>query len=340
MPRLPVLSSPAAAAPVRRPRLQDALGRGIGYLRVSLTRACAMRCLYCRPAIDDQPAATELQPHEVQFLVSHLARHHGLKKVRLTGGDPTSRPDLTEILRRVASVEGIEDLAMTTHGLTLEHRAEAYARAGLKRVNVSLDTLDAARFAAITGVDALPKVLAGIEAARACGLAVKLNTVVVRRHNEDDLCGLVSHAFDRRLEIRFIELMPMGPLADRWKDRFVSEPQMRRSLEKTVRVWRPIEQGSDSARRYEAELLDGRTGTIGFITPMSCNFCAGCNRLRITGEGAIYPCLMDAPAGSVLPALRPKLEGAMLDLLLAEAFRSKQAEHPHDGHSVMTHLGG
>lgn len=343
--RLPVLEMPTLERGERRVghgALTDGLGRRIGYLRLSLTKACSMCCTYCRPAwITSTRGETMLTVDEIECLVSHLAEHHGLRKVRLTGGDPTSRRELTTIIERVSAVRGIGDLAMTTNGLTLERRAREYVAAGLRRVNVSLDTLNRGRFESLTGVDGLDRVIRGIDAALSEGLwPVRLNTVVIRDQNDRDLPELVRFAADRGLEARFIELMPMGPLAPLWAERFVPECRMREILGEIAGNWRPIEQGHDAARRYHVTLDDGRETMIGFITPMSCNFCAACNRIRIAADGVLYPCLMDKPAGTLLPALRPEFDGDLLDSLLAEGLSRKRAEHPHDGHAVMTHIGG
>ena len=304
-----------------------------------------MRCTYCRPAKLENPRGEErLSPEEIEGLVRHLVERHGLRKVRLTGGDPTSRGELTEIIRRVAEVPGVKDLAMTTNGLTLPRRASEYAAAGLGRVNISLDTLDRRRFAKLTGVDGLGRVLEGIDAALEAGLwPIKLNTVVVRGQNEQDLPDLVRFAAERGLEARFIELMPMGPLADRWRERYVPEARMRRRLDGAIVSWRALEQGHDAARRYRVVLDDawgGREATIGFITPMSCNFCSDCDRIRVAADGTLYPCLMDRPAGSLRPALRSGLDPDRLDGLLAAGLARKAPEHPHDGFAVMTHIGG
>ncbi|HEX7010361.1 MAG TPA: GTP 3',8-cyclase MoaA [Phycisphaeraceae bacterium] len=322
--------------------LQDTHNRSIGYLRLSLTTACQMRCLYCRPATWANPHnENRLTPSEIEALVRHLAQRHGLRKVRLTGGDPTSRPDLTQIIKRIAAIPGIDDLAMTTNGLTLAQRATEYADAGLKRVNVSLDTLDPARFAALTGVDALDRVLAGIDAAQAAGLwPIKLNTVVVRSQNESALPELVRFAAARGLEVRFIELMPMGPLADQWAQRYVPEHRMRQMLEPHLNHWEALAQGHDAARRYRVRLHDGREAVIGFITPMSCNFCAACNRIRVAADGTLYPCLMDRPQGTLLPAFRPRFDADRLDELLRDGLAGKRREHPHNGFVTMTAIGG
>lgn len=322
--------------------LADMYGRSIAYLRLSLTEACSMRCTYCRPAIHGQPhGAPLLSAEDIDRLVRHLAEHHGLRKVRLTGGDPTSRPELTTIIERIAAVPQIQDLAMTTNGLTLAHRAGEYRKAGLKRLNVSLDTLNAERFHRLTGVDGLPRVLAGLDAAESAGFApIRLNTVVVRGENERDLPELVRFAARRAWDIRFIELMPMGPLAADWHNRYVPERQMREILDEIVREWIPIEQHHDAARRYRVILDDGAEAVVGFITPMSCNFCAACNRIRITSDGTLYPCLMDAPGPSLLPAMHPAFDPAELDRLLRDGLISKRREHPQNGPTMMVQLGG
>ena len=320
----------------------DAFGRSIAYLRLSLTEACSMRCTYCRPALHGQPHGKPLLTvPEIDQMVRHLAEHHGLRKVRLTGGDPTSRPDLTAIIEHMAAIPQLSDLAMTTNGLTLASRAAEYAGAGLRRINVSLDTLDRARFAQMTGVDGLERVRAGLDAAEAAGLApIRLNTVVVRRQNEQDLPDLVRFAARRGWDVRFIELMPMGPLAAEWTERYVPEAEMRHVLDSIVCNWQPIDQGHDAARRYRVELDDGSSATIGFITAMSCNFCAACNRIRIASDGTLYPCLMDRPGPNLMAAIRPRFDPARFDQLLMEGLGAKRSEHPAEGHAMMIQLGG
>jgi len=300
-----------------------------------------MRCVYCRPALHGDHAPNMLVPCELEALARRLVAVHNVRKIRLTGGDPTARPDLLEIIERLARIPGLGELAMTTNGLSLASRARRYVEAGLSRVNVSLDSLDPARFARMTGVDALPRVLQGVDAALEAGLTpLKLNTVVLRDENLQELPALVRFAAEKGVEIRFIELMPMGPLARQWAQRYVPEREMRRALEGVVERWRPLAQGSDSARRLRVRLRGGGEATVGFITPMSCNFCAACDRVRVASDGALYPCLMDRPAGSVLPALRPRFDGELLDRLLRDALARKQPTHPERGFVTMTVIGG
>ncbi len=342
------LALPQLGSGVTRRRTMDRYGRSIGYLRLSLTRGCAMRCVYCRPGFDRNPVGEErLTPSEIEAVVRHLVEHYGLRKVRLTGGDPTSRPELIDIIQRVAAA-GVSELCMTTNGLTLARRAERYAAAGLRRVNVSLDSLDRDTFAALTGVDGLRAVLAGLDAADRAGLVVKLNTVVVRGHNEADLPGLLRFAAGRGWPLRLIELMPMGPLADRWEERYVDEAGMRRALAPVVARYEALEQGRAAARPYRVWLRGGGVGEVGFITPMSCNFCGDCDRLRLDAGGGVYPCLMDEPRGSVLGAVRPYgtregegcLDAEAFDEVIAAAYRAKAEVHPAVGFGTMTHIGG
>jgi len=230
---------------------------------------------------------------------------------------------------------------MTTHGLTLVERAREYYSAGLRRINISLATLAAEQFQRITGARGLERVLAGIRSAIQTGFSpVRINTVVMADENEHQLPGLLRLAADLEVEIRFIELMPMGPLAETWHERFVPEAGMREWLRDEVRCWHPLPRNQGSAKRYAVDLRDGRSTIVGFITAMSDHFCGDCNRLRLTGEGVLYPCLMGAPAGSIMPALRPCFDREHFDEILRSALAVKQPRHGAVGVSVMTTIGG
>lgn len=322
--------------------LCDISGRKIKYLRLSLTGACPLRCFYCRPAnLSATTGRDLLTPAEIETLVRFLANHHGLRKVRLTGGDPTSRDDLTEIIARIASIPEIADLAMTTHGLTLSRKASEYKQAGLKRVNISLDSLDTRQFERITGSDGLERVLAGIHAAQDVGLhPVRLNTVVIRGENEDQLVGLLQFSARHKLEIRFIELMPMGPLAKTWQSRFLPEAQMRERLSPFVESWYPLSRDADSAKRFRVILDDGTMASVGFISAMSGCFCMDCNRIRITSDGSVFPCLMGDSHGNLLPALRPEFNSGRLVEILESSLKNKLSQHPASGVAIMTQIGG
>lgn len=317
-------------------------GPRIRYLRLSVTRRCDLRCVYCRPrGCRTETGLPVLAPAEIEGFVRHLVSRHGLRKVRITGGEPALRDDLEEIIGRLADIEGVRDLAMTTNGMALRTLAPRLAAAGLSRVNVSLDTLDPDRFARIAGAPGLDRVLEGIAAAQEAGLTpLRLNTVVVRGENDDELPGLVRFAAGIGAEIRFIELMPMGPLADRWRRRYVPAEEMRSRLSGVVRSWHPISARSDSAMRHSVRLDDGRLAWVGLISPMSHPFCRCCDRIRIAADGTFFPCLMDDPHGSVLPALRPALDPDGIDKVLSAGLHRKAPEHPACGRGLMTHIGG
>ncbi|MEM1099548.1 MAG: GTP 3',8-cyclase MoaA [Planctomycetota bacterium] len=314
----------------------------IGYLRLSITRGCSMRCTYCRPELDRGHDPSAMAADDYRFLAGHLHKRFGLRKVRITGGEPTLRRDVFEIIAALREV-GVADIAMTTNGLMLGRDAFRLRDAGLDRANVSLDSLNRERFSALTGVDGLHRVLDGIDSALSAGLTnLKLNTVVVANQNECDLSALVTFAADRKLVIRFIELMPMGPLADVWQDRYVPAERMRMRMNNVVRRWvsdRSSGEVTDAARMWTAELRNGQTARVGFITPMSQHFCDTCDRLRITANGDIYPCLMDEARGNLRDATAMR-DSAGIDEALDRAYEQKQKVHPPVAPGIMTHLGG
>ncbi|MFW6125041.1 MAG: GTP 3',8-cyclase MoaA [Pirellulales bacterium] len=313
------------------------------YLRLSITERCRFRCLYCAPSGPSPSAARpRLTPAEIEDVVRVLSERHGLAKVRITGGEPAERGrDLLEIVRRLRAVNSALELALTTNGVSLARWAVPLAEAGLGRVNVSLDSLRRDCFEHVTGFDCLERVMAGIEAARQAGLnPVKLNTVVLRGINDQELPRLVSFAADRGCEIRFIEMMPMGPLADRWRDLFVPLGEMERTLAGIVHRRRPHPDGPSPARSSEITLRDGRKVTVGFITPMSHGFCSRCNRLRLAADGSLYTCLMEQPVTSLLPALRPRCDAGAIDRLLAESLGAKSPCSQKLGVGTMTQIGG
>lgn len=320
----------------------DTFGRHIGYLRLSLTDACQMRCLYCRPERHQSSTPTLTVAH-YEALVRHLAAHHGLHKIRLTGGDPSMRQDLPALIATLRAVPGIDEVCLTTHGLTLVRDAKQWRDAGLSRVNVSLDSLDPQRFQALTGVRGLSRVLDGITKAQQAGLSPQINSVVVRGVNDVELPNLVCEAARRGVPLRMIELMPMGPLSEFWKGRYVDEMEMRECLwQAGLVLGEDLPQGSRAARFCPVITPEGARGTIGFITPMSCDFCDRCDRLRLGSQGEIYPCLMDAPRGSVMDAFSAEgiLDPVVLEDRLLHAYQQKSEVHPAQGVAVMTGIGG
>ncbi len=289
--------------------LQDPFGRPITYLRVSVTDRCNLRCVYCLP-----PEGVVLQSHsdmlhyeEIAAIVQ-VAAEQGVRAVRLTGGEPLVRKGIEELVRLLSAINGIEDLSLTTNAMLLEKMAAPLAEAGLKRVNISLDTLDADKFARITRGGSLEKVWRGLLAAEAAGLTpIKLNVVALRGINQDELPTLARLTLEHPWHVRFIELMPVknqAPWGAGFPDpetAYLSIQEMRRQLEPLGIQPATHEVGQGPAREYR---LPNGLGRIGFISPLGEHFCEHCNRLRLTADGALRPCLLSDVEVPLLPALR------------------------------------
>lgn len=266
----------------------DGCGRKIEYLRVSVTEKCNLKCIYCDPDGENcsREVNTELTPDQIEALVRSMAKI-GIKKVRITGGEPLVRRDICEIVSRVASVEGIEDISMTTNGISLHRYAQKLKLAGLKRLNISLDSLKEDRLFKITGGGSLKKILDGIDLALEAGLTpVKINTVLIKGVNDDEIDDFIALTKDRPLECRFIELMPIGAFGEKNAGKVIPSSEIiaaRPHLEYLEKV----DKGAP-AEYYRAK---GHAGKVGFISPMSHKFCGDCNRIRLTSDGKIRPCL-------------------------------------------------
>ncbi|MDX8390382.1 MAG: GTP 3',8-cyclase MoaA [Mariprofundaceae bacterium] len=271
--------------------LTDRFGRELTYLRISVTDRCNMRCDYCRPAAD----AYKAEPHD-QVLnyeeivrIAHVAAGMGVKKLRITGGEPLVRRGVLTLVAKLADIPGINDLSMTTNATLLGKYAKDLATAGLSRVNISLDSLNALRFRKLTGGDLAP-VLAGIQAAKAANLMpIKLNTVLMRGINDDEVASLIDFASENNATIRFIELMPMKQGMD-WDSHYISidEILQRGDVRERVDIHAALKTESAAARYLP---LQSGLGEVGFIMPMSERFCEGCNRLRLTADGGLRSCL-------------------------------------------------
>lgn len=279
------------------PDLLDLYGRNITYMRISVTDGCNLRCIYCR-AIDDPCDLVKSFALSAEDIakVAEAGVRCGIKQVRLTGGEPLIRPDIVEIIERLAAIPGMEEISLTTNGILLNRLALPLARAGLKRVNISLDTLDKAKFFRITRGGSFDMVWEGIAAAEEAGLTpIKINAVVVKGLNDDELVSLASLSLKKPWHIRFIELMPVGnmeswgdgfPLAP---DRFISKQEMLSHLSELNLEPDVTKAGNGPARMYR---IPGGIGMIGFISPIGEHFCASCNRLRLTSDGFLRPCLL------------------------------------------------
>ena len=280
--------------------LVDPFKRVISYLRISVTDRCNLRCVYCMPeaGIKFVPREQILTLEEIARIV-RIAAGMGLRRVRLTGGEPLVRNGISQLVRWIAETPGIEDISLTTNGMVLAAYAEELARAGLKRVNVSLDTLRPDRFREITRHGDVAAVHEGIAAARAAGLSpIKINVVVMREVNDDEAADIARTTLEEDWEVRFIELMPfMDEQETCIKDTslvlgFVPTQEVRRQIEAALGPLEPAatKSGGGPAQYFR---LPGAKGLIGFISPLTEHqFCAGCNRMRLTAEGQIRPCLL------------------------------------------------
>lgn len=333
--------------------MKDAHGRVIDYLRISLTDRCNFRCIYCMPEDGVCQLAHDdiLRIEDIERLV-RVAASIGIKSIRLTGGEPLVRKGVVDLVSAITATPGIENVSMTTNGVLLPAMADDLKRAGLSRVNVSLDTLDEAQFREITRVGKLEDTLAGIEAALAAGFdPVKVNAVTVRSLNQDFL-EFAKLSIDRPLHVRFIEYMPLGDTSEDsgtgWgkadvipseelfglineQARAAGLPELRPAGASKPLGWGP-------ARYFE---FPGAKGTVGFISPLSRHFCAECNRLRVTADGKVRPCLFSDTEYDVRTALREGDDEAVHGVLL-EALGAKPDEH-HDKVGTdrkMSQIGG
>ena len=306
--------------------LIDAHCRRIDYLRLSVTDRCDLRCTYCMPErMAFLPRRDLLDLDELHRLaLGFVAR--GVRRIRLTGGEPLVRRDALDLVRALGRQlgDGLDELTLTTNGLQLAAHAGALAAAGVRRVNVSLDTLDREAFARLSRRDRLDDVLEGIAAAKAAGLAVKVNTVALRGINEDEFPALIEWAHGQGHAVTLIELMPLGEVEEDRFDRYLPLSDVRAKLEKRWTLVPSRHRTGGPARYVEVAETGGR---LGFITPLSENFCDGCNRLRVTAAGQLYPCLGGAERVDLRAALRSGESEAALDRALDVAMRIKPARH-------------
>lgn len=303
----------------------DAFQRRISYLRLSVTDRCDLRCAYCMPEqMQFLPKAEVLTLEELYELATgFIAR--GVTKLRITGGEPLVRRDIMDLFTALGRRLGhdLHELTLTTNGTQLARHAEGLARAGVQRVNVSLDTLDPARFAALTRRDVLPQVLDGIAAAKAAGLKVKLNAVALKGY-ADELPDLIAWAHGQGHDVTLIEVMPLGDVEEERLDQYLPLDAVRRDLENRFTL-RDIAFSTGGPARYVEVAETG--GRLGFITPHTGNFCSGCNRLRVTATGQLYPCLGGGERVDLRAALRSDDPERNLALAINEALAIKPEKH-------------
>ncbi|MDR0514280.1 MAG: GTP 3',8-cyclase MoaA [Coriobacteriaceae bacterium] len=334
--------------------MKDKHGRSIDYLRISLTDRCNLRCLYCMPeeGVEQLLHDEILRIEEIERIVG-VAATMGITRVRLTGGEPLVRKGVVDLVRTIASIPGIERIAMTTNGILLPRMADSLKHAGLARVNISLDTLDHAQYRMITRSGNLDDVLSGIDAALRVGFnPVKINAVTVRSLNQDFL-AYAKLSLDRPLHVRFIEYMPVGESSGTdgcgWgEEDVVPSEEVLENINRNAQaeglghllpangVGKP--EGWGPARYFA---FKGALGTVGFISPLSRHFCSECNRLRLTADGKLRPCLFSDEEYDLRQALREGSDDALRQVL-ETALQAKPDEH-HDKVGTergMSQIGG
>jgi len=329
------------------PVLQDSYGRAIRDLRISITDRCNFRCFYCMPkeAMEWQPKGEILTFEEIVTLTEVFVSL-GISKLRVTGGEPMLRRDIEKLIARLAVIPGVEDLAMTTNAHFLRGRAQGLKEAGLQRLTISLDSLDAERFALLTGRNELSQVLDGIDAAIEAGLdPVKVNSVVIRGINDDQAVGFAAFAREKGVRVRFIEFMPLDN-GKVWKREMVVPGE---ELRERINAVYPLERvksenPSETARRWR--FADGAPGEIGFINPVSQPFCGHCSRIRLTADGMIRTCLFSTVEYNIKRLLR---NGAgreeLVDFIIATIEKKEDRHHINDPQFVqplrtMSCIGG
>jgi cyclic pyranopterin phosphate synthase len=317
--------------------LSDTFSRPINYLRISVTDRCNLRCIYCLPEDGIQLMNhDDILSYEEIVSVARLAAEMGITKLRLTGGEPLVRANLPDLVSMLSMIEGIDDISLTTNGTLLKDYAGELKVAGLKRVNVSLDSLGEDKFERITRRRNLSQVLEGIEAAKSCGLdPVKVNMVVMRGVNDDEIQDFARLTLSQSWHVRFIELMPFNPenppeghstrAGGEFWHQFMSADEIKERLSSLGEL-KPCKaiMGNGPARYFR---LSGASGTVGFITPVSQHFCIHCNRLRLTAEGKLRPCLLSDREVDLRQSLRNGASPEKLKQLIEQAVREKPARH-------------
>lgn len=309
-------------------KLIDSYNRPIDYLRISVTDRCNLRCVYCMPA-DGIPLteSENILRYEELLIIATIAVRHGVTKIRLTGGEPLVRKGIVGFIEELARLEGVEDLSLTTNGVLLKEFAASLKKAGLKRINVSLDSLKRDRFQKITRGDFLPQVLEGLEEAERIGLTpVKINCVVIKGFNDDEILDFALLTKTKPYHIRFIEYMPFE-VEEAWqKDKYISTSELMKiinSFQELIPLGNP-EKRTGPAKRYSFK--DG-IGEIGLISPVSDHFCSSCNRLRLTADGKLRTCLFSDDEVDIKTALRSNCTDKEIEDLLFNAVRKKPERH-------------
>lgn len=319
--------------------MRDSFGRKINYLRISLTDRCNLRCLYCMP---EKGIANKLNHKDILSLddiykIAKVFVKLGVNKIRLTGGEPLVRKGIVDLVDMLSSLDGVNDLAMTTNGLLLKDMARPLKEAGLNRVNISLDTLDGNKYREITRGGDLTQVLEGIEEAKKVGLVpIKINTVLMGGFNDNEILDLINITREESIDVRFIELMPIGEAVDWAAKNFISNNEILKRAGNLI----PVEKNDISSPALYYKVPDGK-GRVGIINPISCKFCEHCNRVRLTSTGQLKLCLHSNKEIDLKRYLHS--EKALEDAILHSINKKEESHHLEDGAYItrnMNQIGG
>jgi GTP 3',8-cyclase len=320
-------NQPMSLGLIGKDGLTDTFGRKVEYVRVSVTDRCNLRCTYCMSEdMQFLPKADVLTLEELERICGVFVRR-GVRRLRLTGGEPLMRRGIMKLVQGLTQhlqSGALEELTVTTNGVRLREFAVPLARAGVRRVNVSLDSLDHATFARIVRADCLPKVLDGIAAAKEAGLKVKINTVALKRDNAAELPRIIQWAHEGGMDITLIETMPLGIVDEDRTDQFLSLKSVRQELETFWTLSESLERGGGPARYVRVSETGGK---LGFITPLTHNFCDSCNRVRLTCTGTLFMCLGQEAAVDLRAPLRASADDTLLDEAIDRAIAAKPKSH-------------
>ena len=311
----------------------DGYNRNINYLRISITDRCNLRCSYCMPKEGVSAVGHEdVLKYEEILRIVRIAVKLGITKVRITGGEPLVRRGVVDFIARLSDIAGLTDISLTTNGILLAPFAEPLFAAGIKRINISLDSLNEAKYAKITRGGELSAVLRGIEAVYQAGLQpIKINTVVIKGVNDDEILDFARLTLHKPFQIRFIELMPMGQAGLGSADQYISNDVIMERIKSVYRL-EPRGEGKNGtdgpARMFK---IKGGVGEIGFISPLSHLFCESCNRLRLTADGHLRACLLQDKDVGLREALRNGCRDEELELLMSGLIAAKPGQHEIGG---------
>ena len=307
-------------------RLIDPLGRTIDYVRLSVTDKCNLRCTYCMPEGNRAFEARQqyLSYDETERIIRAFTEL-GVRRVRITGGEPLVRKNLPDLASRLSALPGLEDLSLSSNAVLLADQAEALRGAGIERLNISLDTLRRDRFLEITGNDDFDRVLDGLMVARQAGFApIKINMLALRGRNDDEVIDMAEFCIEHGFSLRFIETMPMGSAGRAATRHYMPLSDVRAQLETKFDLVPSVMSGGGPARYYR---IDGSDSTLGFITPMSRHFCDTCNRVRLSVNGTLHLCLGQTHSVPLRPLLQAGIDDDGLKKTLVEALKLKPARH-------------